>query len=489
MLSRVHRRAFHAAVVGAGPAGFYSAQELLTRGGATRVDLVERLPQPFGLVRTGIAPDHVNDKRVASEFATLLRDPARLRLFANVDVADGGAGVSLAELRRDYPVVVLAHGSHRDRLLGVAGERTARGVYSARAFAAWYNGLPDAATAAAPFADELRRAKSVAIVGNGNVALDVARLLCKDRDELAATDISRTALDALRRSSVRHVHIVGRRGVPHASFTNRELREILKLPGCNVDVRLDAPLSAADVELMNASRQGKRQLPLWRAAIDEPHRDAANQFSITFHFLRSVAALRTDASGTLAGIELVRNRLDAAGAAQPTDEREALPDVALLFRSIGFDAEPCSSAVPLGRNGAVVHDAGRLRDLPGVYVCGWLKRGPSGIVGTNKYDAEETVATIAADIASGALPARAAAPSHTCLDALLARRDAAVVTNDGWFAIQAAEEQRGQKITSAREMLQLAGAATAGASTAGASGAAGGAAGTGTRSNASRTVD
>ncbi len=478
-------------MVGAGPAGFYCAQELLSRGGATRVDLVERLPQPYGLVRTGIAPDHVNDKRVAGEFASLLRDRTRLRLFANVDVADHDAPVSLAALRRDYAVVVLAHGSHRDRLLGVDGERTARGVYSARAFAAWYNGLPDAATAAAPFADELRRASSVAIVGNGNVALDVARLLCKDRDELAATDISRAALDALRRSNVRHVHIIGRRGVPHASFTNRELREILKLPGCNVTVRLDAPLSAADVELMNASRQGKRQLPLWRAAIDEPHRDAAHQFSITFHFLRSVAALRTDAAGALAGVELVRNRLDASGAAQPTGEREPLPDVALLFRSIGFDAEPCSSVVPLGRNGAVLHDAGRVRGLPGVYVCGWLKRGPSGIVGTNKYDAEETVATIAADIASGALSTRsAAAPS--CLDALLARRDAQVVTNDGWFAIQAAEEQRGQKITSAREMLQLAAAAGSAAS-AGAGAAAGAAAGagaaTGTRSNASRTVD
>jgi hypothetical protein len=452
------RRAYHAVVVGSGPAGFYSAQELLSRAGATRVDLVERLPQPFGLVRTGIAPDHVNDKRVASEFAAVLADRARVRLFANVAVGDHGAPITLAQLRRDYPVVVLAHGSHRDRLLGVEGERSTGGVHSARAFAAWYNGIPDGS--APPFADELARATSVAIVGNGNVALDVARLLCKNRDELAATDMSRAALAALRGSSVRHVHIIGRRGIPHVSFTNRELREILKLEGCDVTVKLDAPLSAADVDAMNASRQGKRQLPLWRSAIDEPHRDPAHRYSITFHFLRSVAALRRDASGRLCGVDLATNRLDDRGAAVPTGEISTLADVQLLFRSIGFDAEPCSASLPVGRNGALVNDAGRVKDMPGVYVCGWLKRGPSGIVGTNKYDAEETAATIAADIGSGALTDLHRTPPRTCLDAL----QTPVVTNDGWFAIQAAEQARGQKITSAAEMIQLAGAAAAGSS-------------------------
>lgn len=462
------RRMFHAAVVGSGPAGFYSAQELLAVG-ATRVDLIERLPQPFGLVRTGIAPDHANDKRVAADFAALLRDEPRLRFFGNVNVASEkkaqfslAAQVSFDQLRRDYPVVVLALGSQRDRLLGLDGERTLRGVYSARTFAAWYNSSPLAQQL--PFADDLRRAKSVAIVGNGNVALDVARLLCKDRDELSDTDISPTALEALRQSRVRNVHIIGRRGLIHASFTNRELREILNLPSCNINVKLDEPLSDADVAFMNSTRQGKRQLPLWRAAIDSPQHNATNQYNITFHFWRSVSRLHADASGaSLGGIELARNRLgDGGGVVETSEKHESLADVSLLFRSIGFDADPCSSALPIGRNGAVENDGGRVRGLSGVYVCGWLKRGPSGIVGTNKFDAAETAATVAEDVASGAIKPGAA---PTCLDSL-----SNVVTNAGWFAIQAAEERRGRKIASSQEMIQLASVASA---TAGAAAAAG----------------
>lgn len=464
------RRMYRAVVVGAGPAGFYSAQELLSVG-ATRVDLIERLPQPFGLVRTGIAPDHANDKRVAADFAAMLRDEPRLRFFGNVSVmhdADApgndvvgfnAAQVSFDQLRRDYPVVVLALGSQRDRLLGLAGERELRGVYSARSFAAWYNSSPLAQQL--PFADELRRAESVAVVGNGNVALDVARLLCKDRDELADTDISQAALDALRASRVRHVHIIGRRGLIHASFTNRELREILNLPGCNVTVKLDEPLSDADVAFMNSTRQGKRQLPLWRAAIDAPQHSAANQYSITFHFWRSVSRLNGDASGRLAGVELAHNRLGAHGAVEKSDDKlEMLPDVTLLFRSIGFDAEPCSPVLPVGANGAVANDAGRVHGVPGVYVCGWLKRGPSGIVGTNKFDAAETAATVAQDVASGAVDGKVP-HGATCLDALLTQRGVNVVTNAGWLAIQATEERRGRKIASSREMVQLAVAASA----------------------------
>lgn len=465
---------YRVAVVGAGPAGFYSAQELLSVG-ATRVDLIERLPQPFGLVRTGIAPDHANDKRVAADFAALLQNEPRLRFFGNVEVVhnvgadapdNGASRVSFDQLRRDYPVVVLALGSQRDRLLGLAGERDLRGVYSARSFAAWYNSSPLAQQL--PFADELRRAESVAVVGNGNVALDVARLLCKDRDELADTDISPAALDALRQSRVRHVHIVGRRGLIHASFTNRELREILSLPGCNIAVKLDEPLSDADVAFMNATRQGKRQLPLWRQAIDAPHYSAANRYSITFHFWRSVARLHGDSGGRLAGVELVRT--DGVAATEP------LPDVALLFRSIGFDAEPCSPLLPIGANGAVVNDAGRVRGVAGVYVCGWLKRGPSGIVGTNKFDAAETAAAVAQDVASGAVDTGAPSPhGATCLDALLLTQRGvnAVVTNAGWRAIQAAEERGGgRKIASSREMVQLATAAAAAASPAAAAAAA-----------------
>lgn len=470
---KIAKRMFHAAVVGSGPAGFYSAQELLAVG-ATRVDLIERLPQPFGLVRTGIAPDHANDKRVAADFAALLRDEPRLRFFGNVNVAsdnnsnnvqfNSAARVSFDQLRRDYPVVVLALGSQRDRMLGVDGERTLRGVYSARTFAAWYNSSPLAQQL--PFADELRRAKSVAIVGNGNVALDVARLLCKDRDELSDTDISPTALEALRRSSVRDVHIIGRRGLIHASFTNRELREILSLPGCNINVKLDEPLSDADVALMNSTRQGKRQLPLWRAAIDTPQHSATNQYSITFHFWRSVARLHADASGaSLGGVELARNRLgDGGGVIETSEKHESLADVSLLFRSIGFDADPCSAALPIGRNGAVENDSGRVRGLSGVYVCGWLKRGPSGIVGTNKFDAAETAATVAQDVESGAIKASLPGAASTCLDNI-----SNAVTNVGWFAIQAAEERRGRKITSSQEMVQLASAAAGGVSTGGAS--------------------
>jgi NADPH-dependent glutamate synthase beta subunit-like oxidoreductase len=300
---KIAKRMFHAAVVGSGPAGFYSAQELLAVG-ATRVDLIERLPQPFGLVRTGIAPGPRQRQARRGRFAALLRDEPRLRFFGNVNVASdnnsnnvqfsSAARVSFDQLRRDYPVVVLALGSQRDRMLGVDGERTLRGVYSARTFAAWYNSSPLAQQL--PFADELRRAKSVAIVGNGNVALDVARLLCKDRDELSDTDISPTALEALRQSSVRDVHIIGRRGLIHASFTNRELREILSLPGCNINVKLDEPLSDADVAFMNSTRQGKRQLPLVarRHRYATAQRDESVQYHISFLALRGALACRRE---------------------------------------------------------------------------------------------------------------------------------------------------------------------------------------------------
>ncbi len=413
------------AVVGAGPAGFYAAGRLLDSELAVEVDLFERLPTPWGLVRLGVAPDHPKIKSVSRVFEAIAHQP-EFRFLGNVEV---GRDLSHADLTDHYDAVVYAVGAEADRPLAIPGEGLP-GSWPARAFVAWYNGHPD-------YADlefDLSHERAV-VVGNGNVALDVARMLAIEPAELAVTDVADQALDALARSSVREIVVLGRRGPAQASFTNPELRELAELDG--VDVVVDpADLPSGDPDDPNA-RRNLETLRRWAAT---PPADAPRR--IVLRFCCSPVAL----TGTerVEGVELVRNALemqaDGTVVAVPTDVCESLP-CGLVLRSVGYRGVPLPDLPFDERSGTIPNERGRI--APGVYCTGWIKRGPSGIIGTNKKDATETVDELLADARAARLPTPAHS-SREAIDALLASRGIEVVDEAGWQRIDAAERSRGE---------------------------------------------
>lgn len=428
------------------------------------MDIVEALPTPFGLVRSGVAPDHADTKNVINQFTALAGDP-RLTFLGNVRV---GRDLSLAELRRHYSAVVLCYGAESDRRLGVPGEDLP-GVFSAREFVWWYNGHPE-------YRDlpvDLSRTSSVAIAGLGNVAVDCARILLKPAGDMAATDICSHAVDQLRSSAVKEVHLVGRRGPVQAAFTPKELRELLGLQGVQVVMDPAAfQLTPACEAEMAAARMKKRVFEiLSKARAQERQGDR----SLHIHFLRSPAEV-VEAEGRAAGVRLERTRLEAAAApgsdqkALGTGEYETIP-ADIVLKSIGFKSVGIPGVAFDGRAGIVPNKLGQVCGEdgasadPGLYVCGWLKRGPSGIIGTNLVDAEQTVDVMVQT--QGSFPAVAAQPAGAAgLRRLLQQRGVQVVSFADWQRVDAEEVRRGQalgkprdKLTSVEEMLQIARAA------------------------------
>ncbi len=419
------------AVVGAGPAGIYAADHLtaLPRPGADPllphgavVDLFERLPVPFGLLRYGVAPDHVNIKATGRALGAVLARPS-VHLYGNVEV---GRDLTADELGQRYHAVVYALGASQDRALGIPGENLP-GSTSATAFVDWYNGHPDSEH------PDLGRAESIAVIGVGNVAVDVARVLLRDPEELSPTDIPQDVLDTLRSSRVREVHMLGRRGPQHAKFTTKELRELGELSGVAVvvddgDLPDEPPEGASAVTARNLAVLGE-----WarRDATGVPRR-------LHLHFgARPVEILGAE---SVTGLRLERASQDGVGTGQTWD----LPVDAVL-RAVGYrgtvpDGVPFDdtrSVIPteehrLLRGGAVV---------PGVYAVGWIKRGPVGVIGTNRSDAKETVAAIAAD--APALMARHHGDPGGAAD-LLAARGVRHVDVDGWLQVVAAEAAHGR---------------------------------------------
>ena len=418
------------AVVGAGPAGIYAAEALTRQDDVpVAVDLIDRLPTPFGLVRHGIAPDHPKMRAIRDTLHRTLDHPL-VRFVGNVDV---GTDITLDELRRHVDAVVYTYGASLDRQLGIDGEELP-GSLAATELVAWYTGHPDADRARIETA--LARARSVVVVGVGNVALDVARVLARTPAELESTDMPQHVLDALAATPVETVTVLGRRGPAQATFTTQELRELGELAGATVLVDpADLELDADTEERAAADRNVTRNLAVlrgWTGHTPEPGR-----VRLTLRFFSRPARLLGEDRVT--AVEVERTAVDAEGRAMGTGETELLP-ADLVVRSVGYRGCPLPGLPVDERSGTVPHDGGRvLRDgvrSAGEYVAGWIKRGPSGVVGTNKHDARETVASLLADAAEGRL--RAQGPVDDLVDTLVARGARPVLLDD-WRAIDAAE--------------------------------------------------
>ncbi len=453
-------RPLRVAIVGAGPTGFYTADHLLRNPEVVvEVDMFDRLPTPYGLVRLGVAPDHQKIKFVTNAFDKVAASP-RFRFYGGVEF---GKDVTLADLQAHHHQIVYCTGAQTDRRMGIPGEDLT-GSHPATEFVAWYNGHPDYRDCAFDLSQE-----SVAVVGVGNVAADVVRILCRTPEELATTDIADYALEALRKSRVREVFLLGRRGPAQAAFTNPEIRELGELADADItaipqEVELD-PLSRAAVERSQDRATLKKVEMLREYARRAP---TGKSRRLILRFLVSPVELISDGAGRVAAMRLVRNELYATstGALQPraTDRFEELP-VGLVFRSVGYRGVPLPG-VPFNESwGVILNDKGRVLDpdtkqpIVGEYAAGWIKRGPTGVIGTNKPDAAETVECMFEDLARGAVlePTR---PEAAAAEALVRQRQPNYVSYTDWLKLNQIEVARGRaqgrprvKLTSVEEML------------------------------------
>jgi ferredoxin--NADP+ reductase len=427
------------AVVGSGPAGFYAAGHLLDAELPLEVDLLERLPTPWGLVRLGVAPDHPNIKAVSRAFERIAAKPG-FRFLGNVAV---GRDLTHDDLLRLYDAVVYAVGAQADRRLGIPGEDLP-GSWSATELVAWYNGHPEFQELALDL-----DAERAVVVGAGNVALDVARMLALSEEEIRPTDATDRAIEAILASPLCEIVILARRGPAQAAFTTPELKELGELADADVlvdpaELELD-PASEASLERDSNAR---RNVEVLRELAARP--PAGRRRAIRLRFAVSpVAILGRD---RVEAVDVVRNRLvaDEAGRvrAEPTDERETI-ECGLVFRSIGYLAVPLpgvpfdEARATLPNRGGRVLDA-RGEPVRGVYCAGWIKRGPTGVIGTNKKDATETVEALLEDARAGLLARGDPSATAQTVDELLAERGVEVVTYAGWEAIDAEERRRGE---------------------------------------------
>jgi ferredoxin--NADP+ reductase len=410
------------AVVGSGPAGFYAAGALLSADLPVEVDMIERLPTPWGLVRLGVAPDHPKLKSVSRAFERIADQPG-FRFLGNVEV---GRDLGPADLVRLYDAVIYAVGAQTDRRLGIPGEDLP-GSWPATEFVAWYNGHPDYQQL--EFDLDVERA---VVIGNGNVALDIARMLALTREELAPTDATDSSIAAIAAAQVREIVVVGRRGPAQASFTTPELHEMGELAGADVVVD-PADLEGAEAKDTNSERN---LVVLREFAAREPE---GKPRRVVFRFFRSPVAIL--GGERVEAIELVRNELDENERAVPTEEHETLP-CGLVFRSVGYRGVELPGVPFDSASGTIPNERGRVE--PGVYSAGWIKRGPTGVIGTNKKDATETVELLLEDAAAGRLGPKPDATAGA-VDALLAERGVRVVEYAGWCAIDEAERSAGEK--------------------------------------------
>jgi ferredoxin--NADP+ reductase len=425
-------RPLRVAIIGAGPTGFYAADHLLRQEGVVvEVDLFDRLPTPFGLVRLGVAPDHQKIKSVTVAFDKVAANP-RFRFFGHVEL---GKDVEVDDLRNHYHQILYCTGAQTDRRMGIPGEDL-RGSHPATEFVAWYNGHPDFRDCQFDLSQE-----RVAVVGVGNVAVDVARILCRSAEELATTDIADYALEALRESRVKEVYLLGRRGPAQAAFTNPEIKELGELADADITARAEEveldELTRASLERSPDRATAKKVEILKSYAVPKPRTKSK---LLTVRFLVSPVELVGDETGHVIAMRLVRNRLEStqAGTLQPkpTGEMEDLP-VGLVFRSVGYKGVPLRG-VPFHESwGVILNERGRVLDpdtkqpVMGEYAAGWIKRGPSGVIGTNKPDAAETVACMMEDRAQGRLLGPEA-PTPAAVDALLRQRQPLCFSYDDW---------------------------------------------------------
>jgi ferredoxin--NADP+ reductase len=457
------------AVIGSGPAGFYTAGHLLKDGPETlEVDMIERLPTPWGLVRSGVAPDHPKIKSVTRVYEKTAAHP-RFRFFGNVEL---GRDVSREELAAHYHAIVYATGSPADRPLGIPGEDLP-GSHPATDFVGWYNGHPDYREH-----DFDLSASRAVVIGNGNVALDVARMLTLTHDELAVTDIADHALEVLDASNVREIVVVGRRGPAQAAFTNPELLELGELADADVIVDAEELERALVVSDPNMDPTSERNVSVLR---DYAGRAPAGKSKrVILRFLLSPIELIGDGMG-VRSVVLARNALQTGEngrlRAEPTGETERI-EAGLVMRAIGYRGVALPGVPFDERSATIPNDGGRVVGaggvpastqepapssvLPGEYAVGWIKRGPSGVIGTNKKDAQQTVDALLEDLAADT-HLEPSEPDPDAIERLLAERVPALVTYEGWSEIDRHEQSLGEphgrprvKLTRIDELLRVA---------------------------------
>lgn len=428
-------------IVGSGPAGFYAADALLkSEDPRVEVDVIDRLPTPWGLVRLGVAPDHENIKAVSRAFEKTAAKPG-FRFFGNVEV---GSTVSHEELLEVYDAVVYTVGAQTDRRLGIPGEDLP-GSWAATEFVAWYNGHPD-------FQDrvfDLAHGR-VVIVGNGNVAIDCARMLALTAEELAPTDTTQEATDAINAAGVEEIVMLGRRGPVQAAFTPPELKELGELAGAEpivdpADLKLDP---ASEAELEHDRERARRNFELLQEYAAREQDGKPRRIVLRF----KVSPVRILGETQVEGVEIVRNELieeDGRIVARPTGETEVIP-AGLVLRSVGYQGVPLPGVPFDERSGTIPNDRGRVLGGERTYAAGWIKRGPSGVIGTNKKDATETVELLLEDGRAGKL---ARAGTSLVLEQLLDAKGVDFVEYEGWQAIDAAERAAGEPLGRPRVKL------------------------------------
>ncbi|KAI8077807.1 uncharacterized protein BX664DRAFT_389400 [Halteromyces radiatus] len=444
---------FRLAVVGSGPAGFYTSHKLLKESPTTQIDMFDSLPVPHGLVRYGVAPDHPEVKNVMTTFDKVAEDE-RFRFFGNVTIGkqnDDNISKSIAvhELQRYYDAILFSYGASEDRQLGIPNEDV-YGSSSARTFVGWYNGLPRDRDLKLPLEDT----DTAVVIGQGNVALDVARVLLSPIDELRKTDMTEYALEALSKSRIKHVHVVGRRGPLQAAFTAKELREQLKLPG--VQFRADHTWIHDQIQQHSDYLAKRRPLKRLMALLDQEQNKQGDK-SWHLQFLRSPVEILTN-NDRVAGIRYEINRLEGPvekSRAVGTGEYET-QECGLVLRSIGYKSLAMDGLPFDVQQGLIPNLYGKMIDheqneMPGMYTAGWLKRGPTGVIVSTMSDAYETADTILADLRKDAPMLSSQNHADDDLFQLMYQRQIRHVSYDDWKRIEAAEFQAGAKLGKPRE--------------------------------------
>jgi ferredoxin/flavodoxin---NADP+ reductase len=453
------------AIVGSGPAGFYAAEQLLKQEErSVEVDMFDRLPTPYGLVRAGVAPDHPKIKSVIRVYEKTAARPG-FRFFGNVEV---GAEISVAELRERYNAVLFSYWTSIDRKLGIPGEDLP-GSHSATEFVNWYNAHPDFADRSYDLSCE-----RVVVIGNGNVAADVARMLALPREELEGTDTADHAIGALSESGVKEIVVLGRRGPAQAAFTNPEVRELGEMAQADIvidpgEMELDE-ISRAYVDSDDCDPTNRRNVEIFTEFSGrEPE---GKKQRIVLRFLSSPIEIQGDSK--VERIVIGKNELteeqgkdgEAVVRARDTGERQTL-ECGMVLRSIGYKGVPLDG-VPFDEGrGLIPNQNGRVSDadsgeqVPGLYAVGWIKRGPSGVIGTNKKDAADTVSHLLEDLDAGRIPEAPLAGDRDAIEALLTERVPDHITFEHWQAIDAAEVAAGEpqgrprvKFCSIEEMVE-----------------------------------
>lgn len=452
------------AIIGSGPAGFYAADHLLKQANSVvQVDMFDKLPTPFGLVRFGVAPDHAKIKSVTKIYDGVAANQ-RFRFFGNVEF---GRHVKLDDLKQFYHQIVFTNGAQSDRRMGIPGEDL-KGSYTATEFVAWYNGHPEFRDLKFDLSQE-----RAAIIGVGNVAIDVARILCRTIDELAKTDIADYALEALRHSKIKEVYLIGRRGPVQAAFTPPEVKEVGEMQDADAitlpdEMQLDE-LSRAELATTTDPRVKRKMDSLMSYAGRKP---SGKSRVLYIRFLLSPVELCPGSNGQVKQMKLVRNILvksdSGSLSAKATDNFQELP-VGLVFRSVGYRGVALADvpfndkwAVILNQNGRVL-DPQTQKHMLGLYTSGWIKRGPSGVIGTNKPDSVETANAMLEDLANGAIPSPAH-PDPALAEKFICEHQPKYFSYADWKKLDEMEIARGAsqgrpriKFTSVEEMLHVLG--------------------------------